>query len=264
MNTMHNLLSYYNNTTEDDIFHITLGTILNNWEQIEHSTINDVCTMCSVSPATISRLAKKLGFKNFTEFKHEIVSIWNNYSFYNRVLPVALSHNPNLIVSSYINTMRQMLNTIEETIDFDKIHQIVDGLHAAKRVRFYSYGKYYAEAPLQINLMRNGKDVLILVRHMDQLCDAKKLDDTSIVVIYAGESIDSMDMEPILKKACDRKAKVLLFTSPNTPFKKYADYTISTELESVKTMMSANIINIYLDIINTFYRSKYIDKFFDE
>jgi DNA-binding MurR/RpiR family transcriptional regulator len=112
--------------------------------------------------------------------------------------------------------------------------------------------------------MRNGKDVLILVRHMDQLCDAKKLDDTSIVVIYAGESIDSMDMEPILKKACDRKAKVLLFTSPNTPFIKYADYTISTELESVKTMMSANIINIYLDIINTFYRSKYIDKFFDE
>jgi DNA-binding MurR/RpiR family transcriptional regulator len=188
MNTMHNLLSYYNNTTEDDIFHITLGTILNNWEQIEHSTINDVCTMCSVSPATISRLAKKLGFKNFTEFKHEIVSIWNNYSFYNRVLPVALSHNPNLIVSSYINTMRQMLNTIEETIDFDKIHQIVDGLHAAKRVRFYSYGKYYAEAPLQINLMRNGKDVLILVRHMDQLCDAKKLDDTSIVVIYAVEA----------------------------------------------------------------------------
>lgn len=264
MNTMSNLLNFYNNTSKDDIYHTTLGCILGKLDCIENATIYDLSEMCSVSTATIGRLSQKLGYKNFSEFRLDLVSAVKKFAFLNRIVPVDMCDSPGQIVASYVEMFRKIVNGFEKIADQDKIIQIADALHEAKRVRFYSYGKYFSEMPLQINLIADGKDALILTRYSEQLEDVQTLDPDCMVIIFSIDSPDSVDMEPIFRHAHEKGAKILLLTgSSRSLYLKYAHFSIVNNILRIGTMLGSYAHHMYLDLINTFYRAKYIDKLWD-
>lgn len=264
MNTMSNLLNFYNNTSKDDIYHITLGCILSKLDSIEDATIYDVSEICSVSTATIGRLSQKLGYKNFSEFRLDLVSAVKKFTFLNRVMPLEMCDSPDIVLNSYIQMLQDMVNGFAKNANQEKIAQIAEALHKAEKVRFYSYGKYYSEMPMQINLIADRKDALILTRYTEQLEDSKKLDGSCVVMIFATDSPDSADMEPIFRNAHEKGAKVILLTgSQRSQYMKYADFHIVNSALRIGTMLGSYAHHMYLDLINTFYRAKYIDKLWD-
>ena len=80
MNTLANLFAYYNNG-EQDVYHFVLEKILENTELFLRGSIYEIADYCSASTATISRLSQKLGYKNFSDFRHNLFDARHYYQY---------------------------------------------------------------------------------------------------------------------------------------------------------------------------------------
>jgi len=67
------LINYLNTAKERDVFYYAASTILEHIDEIPEFSIGQVADMCFASPATISRLVRKLNFDSFNDFKHEVI-----------------------------------------------------------------------------------------------------------------------------------------------------------------------------------------------
>lgn len=67
------LINYLNTAKERDVFYYAASTILEHIDQIPELSIGQVADICFASPATISRLVRKLNFESFNEFKQEVI-----------------------------------------------------------------------------------------------------------------------------------------------------------------------------------------------
>ncbi|MDL2288563.1 MurR/RpiR family transcriptional regulator [Oscillospiraceae bacterium OttesenSCG-928-F05] len=260
MNTIHRLLASYNTMPPDDTYHQALGKILQNMDRMHRSTIYEVAEMCSVSVATIVRLAQKLGYENFTDFRQEICAANNQFRHLNRILPPSMCQTDEGIAANYVETIRSLINNLEAMIDMAYANAIADALHAAEKIRFFSFGKYYAEVPLQINLLKSGKDAKIIAPLNEQIRESKRLDEKSMIVVFCSESIDNIDIDEIFEAAKRAGAKILVIANAReSSYEAYADFIIANGFSGVNTMLSSYVAQMYLDIITTVYRKKYID-----
>lgn len=72
MDSIEKLVEYYNKSNEQNVYHDVVEQILINLHKIKNATIYDMAEMCYSSPSTISRLVKKLEFKDYADFKSKI------------------------------------------------------------------------------------------------------------------------------------------------------------------------------------------------
>ena len=84
MDSIETLLTYYNRSDKNSIDHAVIEKILENIHSLKNATIYDLAEMCYSSPATISRLMRKLGFENYTEFKAQMGNALKNFRYFNR------------------------------------------------------------------------------------------------------------------------------------------------------------------------------------
>lgn len=258
MNVLNNLFSLYNNTEEDNIYHIAIKNLLKHFEEVENCTIYDLAEICSVSKSTIGRLIQKLGYSNLSEFRRDIKLIHQKYTYFNRILPIEMLQSDEIVVSSYIENMRNILSDLEKNINIAELSKIVDAMHEAEVVKFYPGGKVFAEIALQINLTMDNKETLALSRYAEQLEDVKTLNSSCVVFITGFDMPSSVDMMPIFKEAHERGARIVLLTDTSlSQYSKYSEFTIV--LTGIQTMMRSYGSFMHLDILSELYRRKYID-----
>ena len=85
------LINYLNTAKERDVFYYAASTILEHIDQIPNLSIGQVADLCFASPATISRLVRKLNFESFNEFKQEVI---RSISDINRIQTVRYGNEP--------------------------------------------------------------------------------------------------------------------------------------------------------------------------
>lgn len=258
MNVMYNLFALYNDTARDDTYHKAVEGILKNLDKIEHATIFELADLCLVSKATIERLIRKLGFNSLPQFRHEISLVYQKYTYYNRVLPSDQCQDDRQMVTAYFQTMRDIIDKLEKDTDLADIYRVTDALHEARRVCFYSGGRYFSEIPLQINLAISGKDTLVLTRYSDQLEDARTLDPGCLVFIFTIDFHITLDMLPIFSEVKKHGARIALVTTNEvSQYKNFVDFTIVSKF--TPTMVSDYGMQMNIDLINSVYRKRYID-----
>jgi DNA-binding MurR/RpiR family transcriptional regulator len=211
----------------------------------------------ATSRTTVWRLVQKLGYGTYSEFKYDFVNSLEKYSYFNRILPEECCETDEGMLSSYIDMSRSVIDDLEKTIDLNEVKKVVVAVHDAKRVCFYTYGRYYSEVPFQINLSIDGKKTDIFVRHSDLINDVKTLDETCMVFIATLDFPDTTDMEPIFKEIQGKGPKVFLFGLPNSRYRKYAHFF--APYAKTGTMVGSYTMLMYYDLINVMYRKKYID-----
>jgi DNA-binding MurR/RpiR family transcriptional regulator len=258
MNILNNLFSLYNNTEEDNIYHIAIKNLLKHIDKVENCTIYDLAEICSVSKSTIGRLIQKLGYSNLSEFRRDIKQIHQKYTYFNRILPAEMLQSDETIVLSYIENMRNILTDLEKNLNIAALSKIVDAMHEANTIKFYTGGKVFAEIALQINLTIDNKETLALSRYAEQLEDVKTLNSSCFVFITGFDMPNTVDMLPIFKDAHDRGARIVLLTDTSkSQYDKYSEFTIV--LKGLPTMMRSYGSLMQLDILSELYRKKYID-----
>ncbi|MGT2800300.1 MurR/RpiR family transcriptional regulator [Streptococcus marmotae] len=114
-------------------FSIARG-ILKNFRQIPQISIYDLADLCFVSPASISRFVKSLGFSSFSEFKKECegyISIDVDYS--SNVLK-AKGADILPLFERYTVSAKENLDYNLQNIDMDQIEKISDWIYKADDV----------------------------------------------------------------------------------------------------------------------------------
>lgn len=223
--------------------------ILNNPENIIHSTINDVAEDLNVADATVFRFCKRIGFKGFQAMKITLAA--------EIIEPIQQIHEEisesdderivmEKVFQSNIHTLKSTLNLIDETA----IEQAVDLLLNAGRVDFYGTGGSAVIAmDAYHKFIRTGIKVFTFMDSHFQIMSASQLTkhDVAVVISHSGTNKDTMN---ILKTAKKNGAKIIGITGyPKSPLAQNSDvvlYTSAEETEYRSEALSSRIAQLSL------------------
>ena len=159
MHFIGNLFTIYDQSGEGNIDRTIIECLLRHLDELEGASIYDVADMANVSKTTIGRFIRRLGMENFTQFKFEMVQSFKNFKFHNRTIPAEHCRTPEETKANYLAVMHGYLADLEDAADLGEMDRIVDALHQAARVRFYTPPLGMALVSFEGTLLVAGKDV---------------------------------------------------------------------------------------------------------
>lgn len=258
MNVLQSLTELYNSQSIDSVYRTLAKKILENLSDMRHVTIYDLAELTNSSRTTIWRLVQKLGYKNFSDFRHALQSAASQYNYYNRMMPSSTIHNSDDIVKAVIQQLKDASSIYLDMISADLITDLTSELHKATRIRFYIPFRLSFIYSFQQNLWANGKDTAYYCLIPDMLNDADSLDENSIVIISPIEFAETIDMTDVFKKLKETGAVIWLTGNRASQYTDYADRTILSNSSDPAGWILA--FECFLLTLSEQYRENYIDK----
>lgn len=203
-----------------------------------------------VSEASLSRFAKKCGFKGYREFIYQ-------YSENFVVKQESMTGNTRTVLNAY----QELLNKTYNLVDEKQVERICRNMAKAARVFICGMGSSgLAAQEMELRFMRIGVDITSM-DHGDMIrMRGVFLDETSLVfgVSISGETEDVIFF---LHEAHQKKAKTVLLTAKNKPeFDEFCDEILL--LPSLLHLNHGNVISpqfpilLMTDILYSYYVSQ--------
>ena len=207
--TKQNIRSYYDDMTpvEKNIANF----FLNNTEKCDLSSRN-IAKCLYVSEASLSRFAKKCGYKGYRELSF---SYEKDLEYEQSGIPIHkdVNHFAKKIYGYYQNILRENC----ERVDEQQVRRIAEMLDNCRRVIIYGVGSSgIAAREIQFRFMRLGLDVEAITDPHKIRMHSVVLDDNYLVIglSLSGQTPEVLDGLCAAKK---NKAKVILATSNEKP-----------------------------------------------
>ena len=251
--TKQNIRSYYDEMTpvEKNIANF----FLNNTEKCDLSSKN-IAKCLYVSEASLSRFAKKCGYKGYRELSF---SYEKDLEFEKSGIPINkdVNHFAKKVYGYYQNLLRDNCERVDE-VQMGRIVKLLDG---SRRVIVYGVGSSgIAAKEIQFRFMRLGLNIEVITdSHMIKMSSVL-VDDNSLVI---GISLSGQTKE-VVDGLCDakkNKAKVILVTSNLEPaIAEYCDEIL--QVTDLKNLDYGNKISpqfpilVVFDILYAYYMDK--------
>ncbi|MGN1182294.1 MAG: MurR/RpiR family transcriptional regulator [Faecalibacillus sp.] len=176
--------------------------MIDNKDQVLNMNLNQLAEATYVSTATISRFCRKLGEKNFNDFKvhfaketqeNEFTNVNFNVTFKNNDTKETISHNISEVYKQTIESTNQVL-------DLAKLDKAAETLEKAPIIDVFAVGDSYLSALMfqhkmtEINKMVNLKHI---PTEQNQQAMYSNKNTVALVISYSGES-------PEIKKVVER------------------------------------------------------------
>ena len=162
---------------------------------IETLTIQEIATATFVHPSTFIRIAKKLGFSGWLEFKAAFLEeqryLTSHFETIDANLPFTDQDNP-LTIAQKMASLEQV--TIQDTLSLlkqEELQQAADLLNVAKEIKiFTSNANLFIAQDFALKLRRIKKRVRIAETIGEHMYEAETCDqDTCVLLIsYTGEN----------------------------------------------------------------------------
>lgn len=258
MNALDNMLVYFNNSKQDDLYREVIGNILKNLKKVEKASIYDLAKMCFVSTTTISRLSKKLGYKNFMDFKLELSNSVKKYAYLNRYIPINSIAKDENEFDAYFRILKKQLEEFQSELDMDFLAKIAEAMYNCRKISIYTYGTSFAELSFQSNLVMTGKETVLLLDPTDQVHDAETLDSECFAFVSVPSLSEGAATEEAVRIAKERNARIfVLTTSRYSTYLKYADFSYS--FDGLLHIIDMYRIALFINFLSMTYRKMYID-----
>jgi len=258
MNALDNMLLYFNNSKQDDLYREVVGNILKKLKKVEKASIYELAEMCFVSTTTISRLCKKLGYKNFMDFKLELSNSVKKYAYLNRYIPINSIGKSEDEFDAYFRILKKQVEEFQAELDRDLLTKIAEAMHNCRKISIYTYGTSFAELSLQSDLVMTGKETVLFLDPSDQIHDAETLDSECFAFISIPSLSESAATEEAVKIAQERNARIfVLTTSRYSAFLKYADYSYC--FDGMLHLIDMYRMTLFINFLSMTYRKNYID-----
>jgi RpiR family transcriptional regulator, carbohydrate utilization regulator len=228
--------------------------ILENPEQIIHSTINEVAEDLNVADATVFRFCKRIGFKGYQAMKIALAS--------EIMTPIQQIHeeiteqdNEKVVAEKiFKSNIRSLENTLQ-ILDTESINKAVSILLQAKRVEFYGTGGSSVIAmDAYHKFIRTGIKTFAFMDSHFQLMSASQLtsSDVAVVISHSGTNKDTIR---ILETANENGAKTIGITSfPKSPLSQKVNVALITSSEETEYRSEALASRIsQLSLIDALY-----------
>ncbi|MFR4948667.1 MurR/RpiR family transcriptional regulator [Thomasclavelia spiroformis] len=243
------LVIYLDTANEIDTNYNIAWYVVRNFSKITKMTINELADNCYVSPATISRFCKSLGYENYLHFK-QACTLDKVFDNYNMDL-TNMRYKPKECTKNYLKNICNEISKLSSVLEWDIIDEVLQVIHNSKKIVFFqNHFLHFVSLYFQIDLLSLGKLVYAPVEYKRQLECAKSLNENSVaIVINDGEYIrNNFRIIQYLKKS---KCKTVLLTNKQDT-KISMNYTIK-----LKSNMSRYTLLAIIELMIYRYRSLY-------
>lgn len=225
------LIIFLDTANENDTNYNIAWYMANNFKKVAHMGISEMAKACYVSPATISRFCRTLGYENFAHLKLECEIFQKNMVRYDNLARVPmelLTKNPSSATESYVKDIVTQLEELRNYLDWNEIDASLKLIHDAKQVAFFgTQFSHSAALHFQTDLMMLDKFSIAYMDAEQQLECAKALDSNSVAIIISvnGNYLDTGSKALHYIKKSGAKT-VLITQNRNIPLSQEVDHVI--------------------------------------
>ena len=213
-----------------------------------------IAELLYTSKATLSRFAKKIGYRGYQEFIYQYENTFEEKE-------EKITGNTKIVLNAYQEVLNKTYNLVDEA----QIGRIVGYLNKADRVLVCGCGSSGLSAKeMEIRFMRIGVNVDSMT-DSDMMRMSSVFQDKRCLVFGFSISGETEEVTYLLEESYKRGAKTVLFTTNNREgFENYCTEVVL--LPSLKHLNHGNVISpqfpilVMLDIIYAYYmeQNKYL------
>lgn len=206
--------------------------IVNNPYEIQFKTLKEIADICNVSDATVTRLIKYIGLKNFQELKLLIARLSNDLIkkekefVYSDVINGDTIQN---IIEKITFTNVSALQETKNILDSTDLEKAILCIENARNINIYCIGvSIIAGLNAKMRFYRIGKNCIVYNDIAAQAVSSTLLknDDVAIGISNSGSTVSVVNS---LKNAKNCGAKTICITnSRESPITKYSDIKLYT------------------------------------
>ena len=203
--------------------------LLSNAEMVASIQLNDLARQSYVSPATISRFVRKLGFKNYNDFRVAFVKEHSATTFPDVVInydnPLRMNMSTKDIENTIFNILEHTLKdvfAINDVASFEKASRLILD---AKRIKIYGTSTYLSVANIfKFNMQRINKNVEVMHLEGEGVFSAYRAtqDELSTIITYSGKS--SIALAQVVSILSRSTSPLLLITSMHNKIYNMKDF----------------------------------------
>lgn len=211
------LIIYLDTAPENDTNYNIAWFMANNFYRIYKMRISELAQECYVSPATISRFCRSLGYENFAHLKQECYRFHSNEKKFNNLInvPLELMHaKPQQATLNYIEQVKENLEQLPKYLNWQEIDGSLKLIHDNKFIAFF--GTQFSQSAalhFQTDLLMLEKFTVAYMDSERQLECARTLDKDSVAVIITVNGYFTNSSHKILQYIKKSKCRVILITS---------------------------------------------------
>lgn len=210
------LIIFLNTASEKDTYYLIAWYMAHHFTKVANMGISQFAQECYVSPATVSRFCRALGYDNYAHLKQECQLFTSNERKFNNLINIPFKqmlNNPQEATVSYCKQVNQAISNIPLYLDWDKIDQLVNLIHDCHNVAFF--GTQFSQTVslhLQTDLLMLEKFTMVYLDIERQIECAKILDENSVAIILSVNGNFLNGSSKILSYLHKSKCKIVVIT----------------------------------------------------
>lgn len=252
MDPMQKISVHYSNLTKAE--RTTCDLILNNPQIIINNSIAEAAELYKVSPSSILRLAKKINYKGYSEFRYALEQYQKRSN--------QTSHDS--MILNVVETIKISLDELINRIDENEIIKLVDLIKNKKTITIGIGNSAFPAKQLTYILYPYDKWTDCIEESIRMSYLERVVNDNHLIIIFS-VSGNSGVYVPLCKVWKKNKTKIVLITSnPETKTSKYVDHTFilpslpfaNIEDDGEKKFLdNRSVFFFFVDIIMSYYVS---------
>ncbi|WP_041138794.1 MurR/RpiR family transcriptional regulator [Beduini massiliensis] len=210
------LVLFVNSSSKDDLNYTIADFILKNISEIAEMNIVVFANTCHVSPASISRFCRKLGYDDYIHLKMECAK-YTSLKSTDYYEPVMLQ-DPKKASAVYLKKAGMRLEEQIDLLDWEVLEEFVEDIHDSNNVAFYgSHFSHSIAQLIQAALLSCNKYSIAKNDSDQQIKIAESLDADSIAITISVRG-NYLRGTQRLKRAIEKSgAKSVLITANHDP-----------------------------------------------
>ncbi len=216
-NLFYRLLIYLDSANESDTNYNISWYMAHHISEVAHMGISKLARECFVSPATISRFCRTLGYENYAHLKHECEWFTSPGRKFNNLIHIPLEmmqDTPKESTDYYVQQICTSLSKLSSSLDWNIIDQVLKLIHDCEKVAFFGTQFSHSVAlHFQTDLLMLEKFTMAYMERTRQIQCAKELDENSVAIIVTVGGRIYMGNEKMISYIKKSKAKIVVITN---------------------------------------------------
>lgn len=199
-------------------------------EDVIHMNLKELAEATYTSTATISRFCKKLGEKNFNDFRVHLAEITQSQTFttINFNKPFFQDTSSSEICHNIGEIYKQTVEGTNQVLDFNELNKAADLISKTQVIDIFGFGDSYLSALMfehKMTYINKYVCLKAIPTEQNQQALYTNKDTVAIVISYSGET---NEIKPIVERIKLNGGTVIAITSMNNSFlRKKADICLT-------------------------------------
>lgn len=249
------LIGCYNTYDEGDIYFEIAKSILENYNNLDMSSLQAFADSLHISVSTANRFIRQVYFSNFSEFRNYINKTLENYQYDGKYLPSIKEESINPI--EYGKILCDKINEVMGSLKQDHIESLVSMIEESDKIVFIGIPITSEVWRLQMELILMGKKTSAFLDPNYQIKEIDNVDNGSLVICLQHMRQQDNHNEKLIKKAKVKGAKIAYIGSIKVKSIEY-NADISITYKGTNTNLDTTMAQVILNYIGNYLRNKII------